>query len=120
MEKTLIPLHKTRYLSLYFRQLNYCIVQFIEKDSSLSVPVILGLLKIWPKTNTTKEVMFLSEIEEILDITPVEHFRKVSKQLFKQIGLCVDSDHFQVAEKALMYWNNENILSLIMMQLGKK
>ena len=72
LEKTLLPLHKTRYLSLYFRQLDYCVIQFIEKDSSLAVPVILGLLKIWPKTNSTKEVLFLTEIEEILEIIPLD------------------------------------------------
>jgi serine/threonine-protein phosphatase 2A regulatory subunit B' len=109
LEKTLLPLHKTRYLSLYFRQLSYCIVQFIEKDPSLSIPVIRGLLRIWPKTNTTKEVMFLSEIEEILDIMPVEYFGPICEALFKQLALCIDSNHFQVAERALMFWHIEYI-----------
>ena len=109
LEKTLLPLHKTRYLSLYFRQLDYCIVQFVEKDPNQAVPIILGLLKIWPKTNSTKEVMFLTEIEEILDIIPIKQFRKISSPLFRQISKCIDSNHFQVAERALMLWHNEYI-----------
>lgn len=109
MEKTLLPLHKTRYLSLYFRQLDYCIIQFIEKDPSLSVPVILGLLKIWPKTNSTKEVLFLTEIEEILEIISIDHFKMISGPLFRQISKCIDSNHFQVAERALLFWHNDYI-----------
>lgn len=89
--------------------MHYCIVQFVEKDSSQSVPIIFGLLRIWPKTNSTKEVMFLTEIEEILDIMPVEQFRIISQALFKQISKCIDSNHFQVAERALMLWHNEYI-----------
>jgi serine/threonine-protein phosphatase 2A regulatory subunit B' len=53
--------------------------------------------------------MFLTEIEEILDIIPIEQFRKVYKGLFKQISKCIDSNHFQVAERALMLWQNDYI-----------
>lgn len=113
LEKTLLPLHKTRYLSLYFRQLDYCIVQFVEKDPNQAVPIILGLLRIWPKTNSTKEVMFLTEIEEILDIIPIEQFRKISSPLFNQISKCIDSNHFQVAERALILWHNEYITNTL-------
>merc|ERR1712012_1454914 len=33
--------------------------------------------------------------------------------LFTQLAKCVSSPHFQVAERALYYWNNEYIMSLI-------
>merc|ERR1719336_3318080 len=33
--------------------------------------------------------------------------------LFTQLTKCVSSPHFQVAERALYYWNNEYIMSLI-------
>jgi serine/threonine-protein phosphatase 2A regulatory subunit B' len=42
----------------------------LEKDNSLSVPLIKGLIKIWPITNPAKEVIFLNEIEEIMDNHP--------------------------------------------------
>uniref|UniRef100_A0A4X1W704 Serine/threonine-protein phosphatase 2A 56 kDa regulatory subunit n=1 Tax=Sus scrofa TaxID=9823 RepID=A0A4X1W704_PIG len=37
--KVLIPLHTVRSLSLFHAQLAYCIVQFLEKDPSLTEPV---------------------------------------------------------------------------------
>ncbi|XP_054154152.1 serine/threonine-protein phosphatase 2A 56 kDa regulatory subunit epsilon isoform-like [Oppia nitens] len=111
--KVLIPLHKPKCLGLYHAQLAYCVVQFLEKDATLTEHVINGLLKFWPKTCSQKEVMFLGEIEEILDVIEPTQFVKVQDQLFKQISRCVSSPHFQVAERALYFWNNEYILSLI-------
>jgi len=111
--RVLIPLHKVRCLSLYHAQLAYCVVQFLEKDATLTEQVIKGLLKFWPKTCSQKEVMFLGEIEEILDVIEPAQFVKIQEPLFKQIAKCVSSPHFQVAERALYFWNNEYIMSLI-------
>uniref|UniRef100_A0A915L4A7 Serine/threonine protein phosphatase 2A regulatory subunit n=1 Tax=Romanomermis culicivorax TaxID=13658 RepID=A0A915L4A7_ROMCU len=111
--KVLLPLHKPKCLGLYHAQLAYCVVQFIEKDATLTEQVFDALLKFWPKTCSQKEVMFLGEVEEILDIIEPEQFKKILTKLFKQIARCVTSPHFQVAERALYFWNNEYILSLI-------
>ena len=45
------------------QQLSYCVTQFVDKDAQLAVPVISGLLKYWPVTNSAKEVLFLNELE---------------------------------------------------------
>uniref|UniRef100_A0A4W4G7P2 Serine/threonine protein phosphatase 2A regulatory subunit n=1 Tax=Electrophorus electricus TaxID=8005 RepID=A0A4W4G7P2_ELEEL len=117
--KVLIPMHTTRGLALFHAQLAYCVVQFLEKDSTLTEPVVRGLLKFWPKTCSQKEVMFLGEIEEILDIIEPTQFKKIQEPLFKQISKCVASPHFQVAERSLYFWNNEYILSLIEENIDK-
>merc|ERR1719205_307681 len=111
--KVLLPLHKVRSLSVYHPQLAYCVVQFLEKDPSLTEPVIMSLLRYWPKVHSPKEVMFLNELEEILDVIEPAEFQKVEVPLFTQLTKCVSSPHFQVAERALYYWNNEYIMSLI-------
>uniref|UniRef100_A0A8C9WSG0 Serine/threonine protein phosphatase 2A regulatory subunit n=1 Tax=Scleropages formosus TaxID=113540 RepID=A0A8C9WSG0_SCLFO len=111
--KVLLPLHKVKSLGVYHPQLAYCVVQFLEKDSTLTEPVVMALLKYWPKTHSPKEVMFLNELEEILDVIEPSEFVKVMEPLFRQLAKCVSSPHFQVAERALYYWNNEYIMSLI-------
>lgn len=111
--RVLLPLHKVKSLSVYHPQLAYCLVQFLEKDGSLTEPVIMGLLKFWPKVHSPKEVMFLNELEEILDVIEPTEFHKVMIPLFKQLSKCVSSPHFQVAERSLYFWNNEYILSLV-------
>ena len=102
--QVLLPLHKVRSLSVYHPQLAYCVVQFLEKDPSLTEPVIMSLLRsvsfsisemmdqiysiilidcglstrYWPKVHSPKEVMFLNELEEILDVIEPAEFQKVS------------------------------------------
>uniref|UniRef100_A0A8C8I0P4 Serine/threonine protein phosphatase 2A regulatory subunit n=1 Tax=Oncorhynchus tshawytscha TaxID=74940 RepID=A0A8C8I0P4_ONCTS len=51
--KVLLPLHKVKSLSVYHPQLAYCVVQFLEKDSTLTEPAVMALLKYWPKTNSS-------------------------------------------------------------------
>uniref|UniRef100_A0A6Q2Y7U2 Serine/threonine protein phosphatase 2A regulatory subunit n=1 Tax=Esox lucius TaxID=8010 RepID=A0A6Q2Y7U2_ESOLU len=117
--KVLVPMHTAKGLALFHAQLAYCVVQFLEKDPILTEPVIRGLLKFWPKTCSQKEVMYLGEIEEILDVIEPTQFKKIQEPLFKQISRCVANPHFQVAERALYFWNNEYILSLIEENIDK-
>ncbi|KAK6134697.1 hypothetical protein DH2020_031622 [Rehmannia glutinosa] len=68
---------------------------FVEKDVKLADTVIRGLLKYWPLTNSSKEVMFISELEEVLEATQAAEFQRCMVPLFRQIGSCVNSSHFQ-------------------------
>ncbi|KAL0297300.1 UNVERIFIED_CONTAM: Serine/threonine protein phosphatase 2A regulatory subunit B' kappa isoform [Sesamum radiatum] len=124
--RALIPLHKPKSLGIYFQQLSYCVTQFIEKEPKLASSVIKGLLKYWPITNSQKEVMFLGELEEILEVINMTEFQTVMVPLFCRIRQCINSYHFQidcgdseavlgntVAERALLLWNNDQILNLI-------
>ncbi|XAR55343.1 hypothetical protein NMG60_11035394 [Bertholletia excelsa] len=111
--RALIPLHKPKCVAMYHQQLSYCITQFVEKDLKLSDTVIRGLLKYWPITNSSKEVMFLGELEEVLEATQAAEFQRCMVPLFRQIGRCLNSSHFQVAERALFLWNNDHIRNLI-------
>ncbi|XP_040830991.1 serine/threonine-protein phosphatase 2A 56 kDa regulatory subunit gamma isoform isoform X11 [Ochotona curzoniae] len=45
--KVLLPLHKVKSLSVYHPQLAYCVVQFLEKDSTLTEPVAERALYYW-------------------------------------------------------------------------
>jgi serine/threonine-protein phosphatase 2A regulatory subunit B' len=94
----------------------------MEKEATLGEPIIKGLLKFWPKTCSTKEVrqktnerflisigmlyfqvLFLSELEEILDIIDSQVFKCVCAALFKQITRSATSSHFQVNYRHRMH-----------------
>ncbi|KAM0826175.1 hypothetical protein ACQ4PT_069053 [Festuca glaucescens] len=111
--KALIPLHKPKAVGMYLPQLTYCITQFIDKEPKLSGTVIRGLLKYWPVTNSQKEMMFLGELEEVLELTEMPEFQKCMVPLFRRVAYCLNSSHFQVAERALYLWNNEHVFNLI-------
>ena len=50
------------------------------------------------QVHSPKEVMFLNELEEILDVIEPAEFQKVMVPLFNQLAKCVSSHHFQVSE----------------------
>ncbi|MCJ1453515.1 hypothetical protein MMC28_003862 [Mycoblastus sanguinarius] len=106
LTRVLMPMHKVKSLSMYHPQLAYCIVQFLEKDAALTEEVVLGLLRYWPKVNSTKEVMFLNEVEDIFEVMDPAEFAKVQEPLFNQLAK-------SVAERALYFWNNEYFCNLI-------
>lgn len=64
----------------------------------------MGLLKYWPKVHSPKEVMFLNELEEIMDVMEPIEFVKVMVPLFRQIARCISSPHFQVRLKTGFVW----------------
>uniref|UniRef100_A0A8C8GMT8 Serine/threonine protein phosphatase 2A regulatory subunit n=1 Tax=Oncorhynchus tshawytscha TaxID=74940 RepID=A0A8C8GMT8_ONCTS len=115
--KVLIPMHTAKGLALFHAQVTKCVTD--AQLSYESIRVIRGLLKFWPKTCSQKEVMYLGEMEEILDVIEPTQFKKIQEPLFKQISRCVANPHFQVAERALYFWNNEYILSLIEENIDK-
>lgn len=102
LTRVLLPLHKAKSLALYHPQLAYCVVQFLEKDAQLTEDVLLGLLRYWPKVNSPKEVMYLNEVEEILDVIEPAEFTKIMQPLFIQLARCINSQHFQ-ASRDLSY-----------------
>jgi len=113
LQRALLPLHKPKCAAMYHQQLSYCITQFVEKDPRLADTVLRGLLKYWPVTNSQKEVLFLGELEEVLELTQAAEFVKTMLPLFRRISVCINSSHFQVAERALFLWNNDYIVNLV-------
>ncbi|EER17453.1 Serine/threonine protein phosphatase 2A 57 kDa regulatory subunit B' alpha isoform, putative, partial [Perkinsus marinus ATCC 50983] len=113
LEKSLMPLHTARSLNSFFQPLSYCITQYVEKDPRLATMVIKGLLRFWPATSPSKEVQFLTVMEEVLELTQTPELEVIKLALFKRLSKCLVSSHFQVAERALFYWNNDSIVRII-------
>jgi len=113
LSRALMPLHKPKCVGMYHQQLAYCVTQFVEKDARLAAPVLSSLLRYWPATNSQKEVLFLGEVEELLELTREEEFAAVAAPLFSRVARCLTSPHFQVAERALFLWNNEYVVTLV-------
>eukprot|EP00339_Tiarina_fusa_P004776 CAMPEP_0117043878 /NCGR_PEP_ID=MMETSP0472-20121206/30466_1 /TAXON_ID=693140 ORGANISM="Tiarina fusus, Strain LIS" /NCGR_SAMPLE_ID=MMETSP0472 /ASSEMBLY_ACC=CAM_ASM_000603 /LENGTH=499 /DNA_ID=CAMNT_0004755503 /DNA_START=131 /DNA_END=1630 /DNA_ORIENTATION=- len=109
--RALIPLHKPKCVALYHQQLSYCIIQYVEKDADTATPILNGFFKCWPWSCSGKQVMFLNELEEILELLGADQLAQVSDMLFTNLARCLDSEHFQVVERALFLWNNEHLVN---------
>mmetsp|Transcript_19353 Transcript_19353/g.77362 ORF Transcript_19353/g.77362 Transcript_19353/m.77362 type:complete len:479 (-) Transcript_19353:287-1723(-) len=114
LRTALVPLHVPAGLATYHVQLSFCITLFVEKDPSLAIDAIKGLCKYWPRVQSKKEVLFLAELEELLELVEVEEVSSVVEPLFGRIASSISSQHFQVAERALLLWNNEYVVNCIM------
>lgn len=111
LEKALIPLHHPRSIQSYFQQLCYCVTQYVEKDPVTAQTVIKGLVACWPISSSAKQITLLNELEEVLELAGPEHVFPVNRILFRTLAKCVGSTHFQVAERALFLWNNEQLVT---------
>jgi len=109
LRNVLIPMHKVCFLSQFHAQLAYCVTQFLQKDASLAAAVIGGMLRFWPTVSCQKELLYLNELEEVLELTLPPQLEKVIAPLFYRISSSICSNHFQVAERALFLWNNDII-----------
>merc|ERR1719159_2371711 len=111
--RALIPLHKVKTLASFHQQLSYCMSQYVEKDPRLSYDIITSMLCFWPVSMTSKQVLFLNELEETLELTQQPEFYRMQETLFRRIAQCITCPHFQVAERTLFLWNNDYIVKLI-------
>lgn len=108
--KVLLPLHKVSHVAVFHPQLSYCVTQFLEKDPTLAPKIVNAILRQWPSTTSKKELMFLNELEEVLDRVQSRHLAESQIPLFTQLARCIRSPHFQVSERALYILNNDIIL----------
>ena len=95
---------------------------FIEKDKSLGVDLVAGLLKYWPITCPAKEVVYINEIEEILELVGQEaekRFMVFGPKLLKQLVLTSQGMHYQAAERSLLLLNNEVIHKIVKVNMQK-
>jgi len=55
---------------------------FLTKDRNLSIDLIQGLLKYWPFANSVKETLFLTELQEVLEIISIENLENLIAPIF--------------------------------------
>eukprot|EP00927_Polykrikos_kofoidii_P085087 TRINITY_DN9150_c0_g4_i1.p1 TRINITY_DN9150_c0_g4~~TRINITY_DN9150_c0_g4_i1.p1 ORF type:complete len:474 (+),score=96.85 TRINITY_DN9150_c0_g4_i1:30-1451(+) len=113
LTKALIPLYRVKCLASFYQQLSYCIGQYVEKSPRLTYEIVTGMLRLWPVSITAKQVLFLNSLEEILELTVPADFVRMQGVVCERIALCIQCSHFQVAERALFFWNNDYIVKLI-------
>jgi hypothetical protein len=61
-------------------------------------------------------VLYLNELEEILELIRGEQINTIQNDLYKLLADCMSSEHFQVTERALYYWNSEHLCANVLSQ----
>lgn len=52
-----------------------------------------GLLRYWPFGNSVKEVMFLTELVEVLEVCEIAKLEPLITKLFKRLIKCIAGPH---------------------------
>jgi len=86
---------------------------FLTKDRTLAIPLLEGLLKYWPFANCVKETLFLTELQEVLEVCEVERVEHLIPRLFKRIVKSIGGDHLQVADRAMCFFENDYFLNIL-------
>ena len=109
----IIPLHKVQTCSQFYEQLLRCSMLFLTKDRTLALPLLEGLLKYWPFANCVKETLFLTELQEVLEVCEVDKIEGLVNKLFKRIVRCIGGIHLQVADRAMCFFENDYFLNVL-------
>lgn len=109
----LIPLHKVHNLYLYHTPLLHCSMLLMIKDKSLPVPYIQGLLRYWPVGDSDKEILFISEINEVIGFCEMSLIEPIIIKLFKRLIRCIASPHVYVSDRVLGLFENDYFLDVV-------
>ncbi len=112
-KNVIIPLHKVQTCSQFYEQLLRCSMLFLTKDRNLAIPLLEGLLKYWPFANCVKETLFLTELQEVLEVCEVEKVQPLITPLFRRIVRCIGGTHLQVADRAMCFFENDYFLTIL-------
>lgn len=55
--------------------------QYIEKDRNTAIPIVLGILKYWPWTTTSKQLLLFNELEDIMELISPSVLERVVRVL---------------------------------------
>lgn len=113
LTKVLLPLQKVEWLGAFHSQLLDCIKKFTEKEPGLAYEVVASLLRFWPCRMASKQVLFLSEIDDMMGIMPVADLKRLQPMLARRLASCLSNVNSDVSEKALNMWKSEKFLKMI-------
>eukprot|EP00053_Salpingoeca_punica_P017891 m.173186 g.173186 ORF g.173186 m.173186 type:complete len:660 (-) comp17312_c0_seq2:805-2784(-) len=111
--RTLVPLHGLVCLPAFHAQLTYCLRRVVVRQPSLLHRVIQGMIRFWPKTKPSKEILFLNELEDLIVSVRQPDLSLVAKALHAQINRCLKSQHFQVVQRTLMLLDQPALVSAL-------
>ena len=88
---------------------------YLTKDTKLSIPLLQGLLKFWPFANSIKEILFISEVQEVIEVCVCipDDFKPMVPRVFKKVAQCLSSDNLQTTDRMMWLFDNKMFLRII-------
>ncbi|CAJ1425882.1 unnamed protein product, partial [Effrenium voratum] len=107
LSEVLLPLYKLDFLSFFYSQLKEVVRSFCKKEPALTKAVASALLRYWPQCASSKQTIFLGELEDMIHQMPTQEFKSIAVKVSQRLAQCCTSPHSEVAEKALGIWRHQ-------------
>lgn len=95
------PLFSTDYVTEFYQTLSALCSLFYIRDPKCPIWALNYLLNHWPKTNSSKQVVYLHQISAISPFLRVASVDNIYCKLFSKIGKSIISPNFKVCSAAL-------------------
>ncbi|OHS98183.1 serine/threonine-protein phosphatase 2A 56 kDa regulatory subunit epsilon isoform [Tritrichomonas foetus] len=105
-------LFSTDFVCEYYQQLSSLCQLFYQNDSSLAIFALEFLLKHWPKSNSTKNVIYIHQISVLAPSLRLSGTEKSIIRMFAMIGASLTSYNFKVASAAIQVCGDPNFICL--------
>jgi len=112
-KKYILPLHSHTFLKFFHQQLVSIVCVFCDKQLSFAVQTISDLINRWPVISPSKQILFISEIQHLIERIRVESASYIIVRLCRLISYCLQNSSFAVIERTLMMWESEQFLRVL-------
>lgn len=113
----ILPLHHIdiQQLTYIHEKLVYCIISYIKQQYNLIYNVldIILNLKYFTQQTTQKSVLYLHELDTLLDYINIDEFNKIQHTFIQFIQYGLTSIQFQIAEKTCFLFQNKHLINII-------
>ena len=115
--RALLPLYTTPNLHLYAEELSAVVMLFVEKDFTVGGAVIDCISRHWPACSSTKQLLFVDQIELVLAVTDDPDALGLDKRIFTRVFHKLKKSaavpQFQVASRVMNFCATHNVLASI-------
>ena len=107
------PLYKSESCNLYFNNLVNCSILFLEKDRTLSIPLLERILDYFNFQDYNMKISFLDEIKEIFNYCDIDKMKPIIQKLFNTILKCFSEYNNELIHTALFFFSNQKFIFII-------
>lgn len=109
----MLPMHKVQTNPAFFEQLMRGCMLYLTKDRALAPLLIEAILKYWPFASTEKEMLFLTELLEVIEVADPVSIDYLIPRLFKRLVKCIGGQNMHVCDRAMCFFENDYFLNVV-------
>ena len=114
LKTTLFQLHKHPQLRIFYPKLLVCIKYYLLKSNDLILPVLENLINLWPRTDVSKQLLFINEVREVISLIKfdVDNSKLIEKLAFI-INISLGSTNAKIIDETLNMFSDNAFINII-------